>query len=317
MDDFIPDSNHMEKKMTSNDAIIRMVRCINDNNHADFYKLAQQYHLSLSKTGSYFHRLAKVLNQKPMEMMRLDQLSSSVKNLFTLSIGTIDTVYVNSELKKTIDELLLEWINKDTYNYHNIPIRTKILLHGPTGNGKTTIARHIAHLSDLPFVEIHADRVIDSHIGSSGKNIHMLFNEIKEPCVLFWDEVDTIGRMRGDRKDDSAAFENERMVNSMLINIEKLGADVIFIGATNRAHVLDAAFLRRFDMQIELADPAEDEKYNFAYKLLSFYKLDELYMPNDIDKYNSFAEIKKAVLDKARTIIAHKIKNEVQNTVNH
>lgn len=65
---------------------------------------------------------------------------------------------------------------------------------------------------------------------------------------MFWDEVDTIGRKRGKGNDSAAGMENERMVNSILVNIEKLSNDVIFIGATNRREVLDSAFLRRFDV---------------------------------------------------------------------
>jgi SpoVK/Ycf46/Vps4 family AAA+-type ATPase len=217
---------------------------------------------------------------------------------------------LNDPTKLLLDDLLLEWKNTDVYKYHNLPIRNKILFHGTTGNGKTTIARHVAKLSNLPFVEVNADVIIDSRIGNSGQNISQIFNEIKEPCVLFWDEVDTIGRKRGMANDSAAGMENERMVNSILVNIEKLSNDVIFIGATNRREVLDTAFLRRFDVQFELTAPDELQKDIFLKQLVEYYKLPESYLEIDLTKLNSYSEIKLMLMDLARKYILSNLQTE-------
>lgn len=289
--------------MKPNDAISIMLSSINNDNLNHFYKTVENYTESLSKSGSAYGKIKRLLNQKPKKLSLLKEIPRELKTLIKLEDVKEDNVYLNNEIKSLIDELLIEWDNFKVYKYHNLPIRNKILLHGPTGNGKTTIAKHIAKLSKLPFIEINSDMVIDSHIGSSGRSIFKIFDQINEPCILFWDEVDTIGRMRGVGNDSAAGLENERMVNSMLINIEKLGEDVIFIGATNRYKVLDPAFLRRFDVKFELIAPNINQKKVFVKQMQDFYKIPESFINSDIMKMESYSEIKMNLVDSARKYV--------------
>jgi len=298
------------KKITANDTIISMIHHINNDKRDLFYKSVEDYTATLSTGGNIHYRLKRLLNSKPMKLVQLDMLPKELKKLIQCSEVTDDNVFLNQETKSLIDELLLEWENRDVYKYHNLPVRNKILLHGVTGNGKTTIARHIAKLSNLPFVEINADLIIDSHVGNSGQNIFKIFNEINDPCILFWDEVDTIGRMRGKGTDSAAGMENERMVNSILVNIEKLSNDVVFIGATNRRSVLDSAFLRRFDVQFELEPPTETQKSMFAKQIVQYYKLPDSYMNTDLLNLISYSEIKMVLMDLARKYVLSNIKTD-------
>jgi SpoVK/Ycf46/Vps4 family AAA+-type ATPase len=150
--------------------------------------------------------------------------------------------------------------------------------------------------------------IIDSHVGTSGRNINNIFNQLKTPCVLFWDEVDTIGRKRGVGTESAAGMENERMVNSILVNIEKLSNEVIFIGATNRKEVLDSAFLRRFDVQFELFGPSELEKQIFLTQICNFYKIPENSISADLTEINNYSDIKLLVLEAARKYILSNLK---------
>ena len=149
--------------------------------------------------------------------------------------------------------------------------------------------------------------MIDSRIGSTGTNIHNIFNQIKFPCVLFWDEVDTIGRARGKGNDSAAGMENERMVNSVLVNIEKLKNDVVFIGATNRREVLDTAFLRRFDAQLELSHPSKAEKDLFAQKLIEYYKLP--LATYETSSFSNFSDIRLDLVEYARKHVLSEIQS--------
>lgn len=296
-------------KITANDTIISMLANMNADKRDLFYQSAENYANTLSKSGAFYHRIKRLISEKPMKFIQLDNLPNDLKKLIQQSQITDDNVFLNEQTKSLLDELLLEWENIEVYKFHNLPVRNKILFHGTTGNGKTTIARHIAKLSNLPFVEVNADIIIDSHVGSSGQNIFKIFNQIKEPCVLFWDEVDTIGRKRGKGNDSAAGMENERMVNSILVNIEKLSNDVIFIGATNRREVLDSAFLRRFDVQFELTAPTEIQKQIFSKQMVEYYKLPESYLRNDLSNLNSYSEIKMMLMDLARKYVLSNLKN--------
>ena len=296
------------KKVTAKDTIVSMLDHVNRDKKDLFYKAAETYIATLPHNGSFRYRMTRLINEKPLRLIQLDELSSEVKKLITPSIITDDNVFLNDSTKSLLDELLLEWSHAEVYKFHNLGVRNKILFHGTTGNGKTTVARHIAKLANLPFVEVNADSVIDSHLGNTGFNIHKIFNQIKQPCVLFWDEVDTIGRKRGIADGSAAAHENERMVNAILVNIEKLSNDVIFIGATNRREVLDSAFVRRFDVQFELLAPSELEKERFAKTMIEYYKLPETFLPKTLANYSSYSDIKMMLMDLARKFVLSSLK---------
>jgi SpoVK/Ycf46/Vps4 family AAA+-type ATPase len=238
-------------------------------------------------------------------MRSLDDLSSALKKLIIPSEVSDKNVFLNESTRYFIETLVLELQHIQAFEFHNIPVRNKILLHGVTGNGKTTIARYIAKRVKLPFIEIKSDEVIDSHLGSTSSNINMIFNQIKEPCILFWDEVDSIGCKRGGDVKNSAGHENDRITNSILINIEKLDRKVIFIGATNRIEILDSAFLRRFDVQFEILAPTADEKQRFVRQLLDYHKLPiEI---NSVEKLQSYSDIENYVINAARDYILSRI----------
>lgn len=296
-----------QAKVTANDTIIQMLAGLTYDKKDTVYTAAEKYLATLSPNGGVAYRIKRLLQDKPLSFIRLDSLDASVKNLLITSAPSDENVFLNDQTRQLLDTLQLEWKNAEAFNYHKIPIRNKILFHGPTGNGKTTIARHIAIITGLPFVEVKSDLVIEARVGSSGENIHKIFNKIQQPCILFWDEVDTIGQKRGVSKDSAASVENDRMVNSILVNLEKLKQDVIFVAATNRFDVLDSAFLRRFDVLFEIPAPTDEEKASFANQLLSYHNLP---LSIDVSLMNSFSDIRLKAMDIAREYIIDRIYNQ-------
>lgn len=292
----------IEKKLSPTDAIRRMILSVNAGQEGDFYKVAAEFADTLANGGNARWKIQGAIAQRPMRLRKLDDLPHNVKHLLIQSQQTEENVFLNDHVKEFIKVLLFEWENKAAYAIHNIPARNKLLLYGPTGNGKTTIARYIARKSGLPFVEINSDSVIDSHIGSTSTNIHNVLNTVKEPCVLFWDEIDSIGYKRGAGK-DAAAHENSRMVNSILINIERLENQIIFIGATNRVDVLDSAFMRRFDVKLEIPAPTTIEKCLFIDQLLSYHKLPVSAYTEDLTHLENFSDIKNKIIEIGRSYI--------------
>lgn len=271
-----------------------------------FYKTAESYLESLSSSGDWHYQIKGLLRAKPMQFMRLENMSADIKKLITQSTIEDLTVFLPNDLRLLLSELAIEWQYAETFRYHNLGVRNRLLLHGPTGNGKTTIGKHISQIVNLPFVEVNSDTIIDSHLGTTSGNINKIFQNIKEPCVVFWDEIDSVGCKRGVSRDGSgASMENDRMVNSILVNMEKMHPEVIFVAATNRLDVLDSAFLRRFHEIIEVRAPAYEEKVSYIEMLYGYYKIpfDETtkVTMSDLDSYS---DIKRLFLAEARRHVA-------------
>lgn len=294
--------DQQEKKITANEAIILMVNAANQNKLSGLYNTAERYLQTLSANGDAHYRIKRLLKERPMQMQYLSELSSDIKNLIILDGAAYDgNVYINQSMSQIISDIKIEWENKEAFHAYNLPIRNKILFHGPTGMGKSTIARHIAEEVQLPFVEIKSDIVIDSHLGGTSGHIYKIVSNIKQPCVLFWDEVDSIAQKRSSNGDNAAVFENDRMTNSLLTNLDKLSNDIIFIAATNRMEILDSAFVRRFDIIHSVDSPSEEDKGNFGRAMAEYYKLPALTeIPDKWAHHNNFSEIKGEIISLAR-----------------
>jgi len=297
------------ESLSANDAVKLLIHFTNENNKGEFYRVANEYLQSLSFNGRNWGQIKSVLNRRPMEMLTLDQLPKNIKALISTQEQSEEFVYLNPSIESMIDDIIFEWKNKDVYKSHNLGIRNKILLHGLTGNGKTTIARNIAKVSKMPFVEVRSEMIIDSKLGSTGQNISSLLNSIKEPCILFWDEIDTIGKKRSSVSDNSASHENDRMVNTILVSLDKMANDVIFIGATNRLDVLDDAFLRRFDIKFEVGNPTHKEKEMFLDGLFKYYNVPKSEI--NLTSLVNFSEIKDKVIQICRNYVINLIKKNI------
>lgn len=142
--------------------------------------------------------------------------------------------------------------------------RASALLSGPPGCGKTTLAHHLAARLGVPMVNVGAEHIIKSAHGGSEKNVAHLFNAIEDfgkPCILFLDEIDSIGGKRKDTSGDrgGAVTAGNSTLTVLLRKVEAFNG--ILVAATNRADTLDQALWRRFGMQIEVALPDDDARW--------------------------------------------------------
>jgi SpoVK/Ycf46/Vps4 family AAA+-type ATPase len=137
------------------------------------------------------------------------------------------------------------------------PTRT-VLLTGPPGVGKTLVATDLAHKLDLPLATLDLGSLMSSHLGRSARNLQSAFAWTNvNGCVLFVDEFDAIAGSRGSTDD---VGEARRLVNVLLLELERWRGPGIVLAATNHPELLDRAVLRRFDLRVDLPVPGESER---------------------------------------------------------
>jgi cell division protease FtsH len=136
-----------------------------------------------------------------------------------------------------------------------------VLLSGPPGTGKTLLARAVAGEAGVPFYSLSASEFVEMVVGVGARRVRDLFKQAKEsaPAIIFIDELDAIGRMRGGTLGGAAHDEREQTLNQILTELDGFSGSegVIVIAASNRPEILDAALLRpgRFDRRIVVAPP--------------------------------------------------------------
>lgn len=133
-----------------------------------------------------------------------------------------------------------------------------VLLSGPPGVGKTLASRWIAQSVGLPLVSLNLSAVVSSYLGASGRNIRSVLDYAKSgPCVLLLDEFDAVAKRRDDQSD---VGELKRIVNVILVELDRWPDSSLLIAATNHPQLLDPAVGRRFDRTVELLLPGVEQR---------------------------------------------------------
>ncbi|MEQ9149775.1 MAG: ATP-binding protein, partial [Cytophagales bacterium] len=136
--------------------------------------------------------------------------------------------------------------------FHKVGIQSNhsLLLYGPPGSGKSSIAKYISCETNLPLVTARLDTIVSSLLGNTAKNIRRIFEFAdQKPCILFLDEFDAIAKARDDHYEMG---ELKRVINSLLQNIDLFTKNNILIAATNHNELLDKAIWRRFNTVVEV-----------------------------------------------------------------
>ena len=131
--------------------------------------------------------------------------------------------------------------------------RNRVLLTGPPGNGKTSLAECIANALDRPFYAVGHDTLIRSHLGETGERLRSVVDYIgSHECVVLLDEFKGIAK---ERMDTQESGEMKRVLASLLVHLDRLPASTIVVAATNHPSMLDRASWRRFQIRLELSTP--------------------------------------------------------------
>ncbi|WP_130860429.1 AAA family ATPase [Gracilibacillus phocaeensis] len=174
----------------------------------------------------------------------------------TIPTESREVLFFDSIIEKEIETFLLSIQNKEDFLEVGLEIDNRLLLHGPPGTGKTSLAKYISLQTNLPLITVRLDAMISSLLGNTAKNIRKVFEfAAKQSCILFLDEFDVLAKVRDDKNE---LGELKRVVNSLLQNIDAFSDDSVIIAATNHSKLLDEAVWRRFDTIISLTEPDFD-----------------------------------------------------------
>lgn len=152
------------------------------------------------------------------------------------------------EVKKNLQEMILYPIeHPDKFYKFGMEPSKGVLFYGPPGCGKTLLAKAVANECSANFISIKGPELLTMYFGESEANVREVFDKARSsaPCVLFFDELDSIGVARGNSVGD-AGGASDRVINQLLTEIDGVGAkkNIFFVGATNRPDILDEALLR-------------------------------------------------------------------------
>lgn len=180
-------------------------------------------------------------------------LDNKVKTTFK-DVAGID------EEKKELEEIVDFLKNGDKYIKLGARIPKGVLLVGPPGTGKTLMAKAVAGEAGVPFFSISGSDFVEMFVGVGASRVRDLFEQAKkhQPCIIFIDEIDAVGRQRGAGM-GGGHDEREQTLNQLLVEMDGFdeNTNIIVIAATNRPDILDNALLRpgRFDRQIYINAP--------------------------------------------------------------
>jgi transitional endoplasmic reticulum ATPase len=167
------------------------------------------------------------------------------------------------DIKRELQEAV-EWPMRFPEMYRQLghAIPKGILLHGPSGTGKTLLAKAIATESEANFISVKGPELISKWIGESERGIREIFRRARQasPCVIFFDEIDSIAPVRGGGMEGGGGHSStERVVSQLLTEMDGIQEmhGVVVIAATNRVDIIDMALLRpgRFDKVIYVPNP--------------------------------------------------------------
>ena len=168
------------------------------------------------------------------------------------------------DVKRELQEAV-EWPMKypGLYNKLGHSMPRGILLHGPSGTGKTLLAKAVATQSEANFVSVRGPELLSKWVGESERGIREIFKRARQsaPCVIFFDEIDSIAPIRGAGGETAVT---ERVVSQLLTELDGMENmhGVIVLAATNRADMIDPALLRpgRFDKIIQIPLPDKESR---------------------------------------------------------
>jgi len=214
----------------------------------------------ISLLSSIFSRLGGNMPPSMGNFMNQNKKLSNIVDSNDINTRFVDVAGCD-EAKYELQEVVDFLKNPDKYNDYGAKIPKGVLLEGPPGTGKTLLARAVAGEANVGFISISASEFIQMFVGVGAARVRELFDQAKKnsPCVIFIDELDAIGRKRGEGFNGGGNEEREQTLNQILTKMDGFDKSdsIVVLAATNRVDILDTALTRsgRFDRKVKVGLP--------------------------------------------------------------
>lgn len=220
----------------------------------------------------------------------------------------LNELFLQPEIVEEVDEFIYEYSHSSLLRANSLEPRHTILLVGPPGNGKTSLAEAVATELSLPLLSIRYDAIVDSFLGETSNRLRKLIDfATLNPCVLFFDEFDAVGKERSDAQETG---EIKRVVSSLLVQMDHLPSHTLVVCATNHPELLDRAVWRRFELKLEIDRPDRTQlKKWFSRFSHSLNDVNLGVTPDEFADYmdgENMSEVEAFTLDVRRKIILSK-----------
>ena len=287
--------------MARSDLLVRLVQTGIRGDKVTFRKIVEAI---IAEERSKQHKvlaekLEESLNAAPIERPAANGgpiLDQRISTLFHEIIPQrkLSDLILPEEVQQICQSLIQEHHRIDLLRAYNLEPRNRLLLIGPPGNGKTSLAEAIAEALVVPLLVVRYESVVGTYLGETALRLKKLFEFAStRKCALFFDEFETLGKERGDLHETG---EIKRVVSSLLMQIDNLPSHVVVIGATNHAELLDRAVWRRFQVRMNLPSPTRARLLKWFEKFERRINIPLDYAPSTLAKRllgSSFAEVEE------------------------
>merc|ERR1711871_1365864 len=245
----------------------------------------------------------------------LREMTVEVPNVSWADIGGLEKV--KAELRETI-QYPLEY--PEQFEKFGMTPSKGILFYGPPGCGKTLLAKAVANECQANFISIKGPELLTMWFGESEANVREVFEKARQaaPCVLFFDELDSIAQQRGNSSGDGGGA-GDRVMNQLLTEMDGMGGkkNVFIIGATNRPDIIDTALMRpgRLDQLMFVPMPDYDSRLSILRAVLRkspvSKEVDLEYLAAETDKFSG-ADLTEICQRAAKAAIRENIARDME-----